>query len=200
MVNIALFGGTGAVGSAFAEYALEAKHSVVLQARTPTKVKITHEKLQIVQGDGTSSDDVVAICEGCDVIVSCAGNSRIMESLATNMVHAAKIHNIKRCYFVTSLGIGGSSPVVRFLLGCMVGWGNIHDYEAADKIILEAGFTTIRPTGLTDKGDPDGKYFATSKTGIRNGSLHKKDVALFICEEITNNVWGGKSLQLYAAK
>ena len=200
MVKIALLGGTGGCGSAFLKFALEANHSVVLQARTPSKVTVTHENLSVVQGDGTSADDVLALCAGCDVVVSCAGSSRIMETLATNCVAACKAHKIERCYFITSLGMGGSSPTVRFVLGMVVSWGNIYDCEAADKIILDAGFTAIRPTELTDKGEPAGKYNATAETGMAMGALHKSDVGLFICDEISKNEWSGKPVQLYKAK
>mmetsp|Transcript_10890 Transcript_10890/g.23081 ORF Transcript_10890/g.23081 Transcript_10890/m.23081 type:complete len:201 (-) Transcript_10890:113-715(-) len=200
MAKITLFGGTGGCGSAFLTHALEAKHSVVLQARTPSKVTVTHENLTVVQGDGTSAEDVMAVCAGSDVVVSCAGSSRIMESLARNIVAACKAHKIERCYFITSLGMGGSSPTVRFVLGCIVGWGNIHDCEAADKIILDAGFTAVRPTELTVKGEPAEKYCATAETGMSMGALHKSDVGLFICDEISSNEWCKKPVQLYKAK
>jgi len=200
MVKIALFGGTGGCGSAFLKYALEEGYSIVLQARTPSKVTTTHENLTVVKGDGTSVEDVLSVCVGCDLVVSCAGSSKIMESLATNIVAACKKHSIERCYFITSLGMGGSSPTIRFVLGCIVGWENIHDCEAADKIVLEAGFTAIRPTELTDKGEPAGKYNATAETGMGMGALHKADVGRFICDEIGKNEWGGKPVQLYKAK
>ncbi len=58
MVKVALFGGTGGCGSAFADYALEANHSVVLLARTPSKVEITYDNLNVIEGDGTSAEDV----------------------------------------------------------------------------------------------------------------------------------------------
>jgi len=200
MVKIALFGGTGGCGSAFLNFALEAGHSIALQARTPSKVTVTHENLKVVQGDGTSAEDVLAVCEGCDVVVSCAGSARIMEVLAKNIVAACKAHNVERCYFITSLGMGGSSPTIRFILGCIVSFANINDCEAADKLILDAGFTAIRPTELTDAGEPAGKYNATSETGMGMGALHKSDVGLFISDEITKNEWGGKPVQLYKAK
>eukprot|EP00584_Thalassiosira_punctigera_P001214 CAMPEP_0172543524 /NCGR_PEP_ID=MMETSP1067-20121228/13891_1 /TAXON_ID=265564 ORGANISM="Thalassiosira punctigera, Strain Tpunct2005C2" /NCGR_SAMPLE_ID=MMETSP1067 /ASSEMBLY_ACC=CAM_ASM_000444 /LENGTH=62 /DNA_ID=CAMNT_0013329955 /DNA_START=16 /DNA_END=200 /DNA_ORIENTATION=+ len=62
-----------------------------------------------------------------------------MKAVATNIIAACDMHDIKRCYFVTSLGMGGSSPTVRFVLGCVVGFANIADYDAADKKILDAG-------------------------------------------------------------
>jgi len=206
MTKIALLGGTGGCGSAFLEYALAANHSIVLLARTPSKVKLTHANLTVVQGDGTVSQDVMDVCAGCDIVICAAGSAPgsplIMESLATNVVAACQAHGIDRCYFITSLGMGGSSPTVRFVLGCVVSWDNIHDCEAADRIILEAGagFTAVRPNELTDKGDPVGKYLATSATGMGLGALHKGDVGKFLCDEIEKNDWGGKPVQLYKAK
>ena len=199
-MKIALLGGTGGCGSAFLQFALKANHSVVLQARTPSKVTTTHDNLKVVQGDGTSAEDVLALCANVDIVVSCAGSGGIMESLATNVVAACKAHGITRCYFITSLGMGGSSPTIRFILGCVVGFGNIRDCDAADKVILDAGFTAVRPDGLTDKGEPAGKYNATSDTGMGMGGLHKSDVGLFICDEISKNEWSGKPVQLYKAK
>jgi putative NADH-flavin reductase len=73
MVKVALLGGTGGCGSAFVEHALAAGHSILLLARTPSKVTTTHENLQVIQGDGTSAEDVLALCDGCDVVVSCVG-------------------------------------------------------------------------------------------------------------------------------
>jgi hypothetical protein len=163
----------------------------------------------VVQGDAKSVQDVKAVCEGCDVVVCCTGNSKnnvMMEALAKNVVAACQEDKISRCYFITSLGFGGSSPVIRFVLGMIglmtgVGFVNIRDYEAADKLLLDSGFTVVRPTELVDKGEPAGKYLATSETGMAfNGGVHKSDVALFLCEEITKNEWGGKPVQVYKAK
>jgi putative NADH-flavin reductase len=76
MVNIALFGATGACGSFFLEHALAANHSIVMLARIPSEVSITNDNLKVVQGDAPSDQDVKAVCEGCDVVVSCTGNSK----------------------------------------------------------------------------------------------------------------------------
>ena len=103
MVTIALLGATGGCGSAFLKYALEAGHTVRAQARTPSKVTTKHGKLTVIKGDATSADDVAALCEGCEVAVSCAGSAKIMESLAKNLVVACEKHGIQRCYCVTSV-------------------------------------------------------------------------------------------------
>jgi hypothetical protein len=42
--------------------------------------------------------------------------------------------------------MGGSSPFIPFVLGLITGFVNIRDYEAADKLPLDFGFTAVRPT------------------------------------------------------
>merc|ERR1711862_336883 len=140
------------------------------------------------------------LCAGCDVVVSCAGGGKIMGELASNVVAACRDHGIERCYFITSLGMGGSSPTIRFVLGCVVGFGNIEDCEAADRLILKSGFTAVRPTELTEKGKAAGRYNATIETGMGLGAVHKRDVGLFICDEIAKNEWAGRAVQVYKAK
>ena len=87
----------------------------------------------------------------------------------------------------------------------IVGWENIYDCEAADTIILDAGFTAVRPTELTDSGDPAGVYTATADSGMSfRGAVHKGDVGRFLCDEIEEGKWVkaagtklGVAVQLY---
>ena len=51
-MNIAVFGGTGGLGKALVTQGLEAGHEVLVLARTPEKMTVTHDALTVVQGDG----------------------------------------------------------------------------------------------------------------------------------------------------
>lgn len=181
------------------------QHSIVMLARNASKVE-KRENLTVIQGDATSLSDVKAVCKDCDVVVSCAGNNGsvlIMEKLANSIVSACEEYKISRAYFMTSLGIGGSSPFLKILLSLFLGFERIKDYEAADKCIVEhPGMTVVRPTQLIDKGEPSGTYWATSETGmqVRGGGIHKEDVGLFRCDEIVKDEWSGKPVQLYNSK
>ena len=63
---------------------------------------------------------------------------------------------------------------------------------------MDAGYAPVRPTELTDKEEPAGKYFAASETGM--GALRKKYVGLFVCGEIDKSEWSGKPVQLCKAR
>ena len=119
--TIALLGGTGACGKAFCEKVLSSSnHKIRLLARTPSKISTKNSNLEVIEGDGTSFDDVDKLIKGCDMVVSCAGNSDkllIMNKLVSNVITSCKNHNVSRFYCITSLGLGGSSFIVKFF--CM---------------------------------------------------------------------------------
>jgi NAD(P)-dependent dehydrogenase (short-subunit alcohol dehydrogenase family) len=197
MVVVCLLGATGGCGRAFLGLALERGHTVRALARTPTKIESEHERLTVLQGCATVAKDVADAAAGCDIVVSCVGNSdkrQIMKTLVDNVLAVQP----PRFYCITSLGMGGSSPTVRFLLGMFIGWANIRDYEAADKAVLDAGFTVVRPTELKDI-EGTGKYLATAATGMAMKPLSKPDVGLFLADVLDDTTWDGKAVQLYFA-
>ena len=159
MVNIALLGGTGGVGSKFVALALERGHRVALLARTPSKVEIKHANLTIVQGSSTVAEDVASIITPeIDVVVSCLGNTDkncVMANSAKNIVAACP----KRMLAISSMGIGGSSRVVKFLLTMIIRKEGVKDYESAEMVYKDASNASsssisvviVRPDILCDK-------------------------------------------------
>lgn len=197
-MKIGVLGGTGGVGTPFLKLALERGHSLVVLARTPSKLEPIPDHMTVVQGDSTIAQDVQKVCDGVDLVVSMVGNPKkpIVEDTIKNIVACAP----KRVIGITSLGMGGSAPFVKFVLGLIVGKPNIVDCEAADKLLLDYGSkaVTVRPTGLAD-GPGAGKYEATKKTGMRFKPLKKADVALFLADILEDSTWDGGAVQLYAA-
>jgi len=197
MVLVGVIGGTGGCGVPLINYLLDKGYSVQMLARTPEKVEQKdNPEVTVIKGDALNEEDIVQVCQDVDILISCAGGGpgvRIMEKLASNVVKAKP----KRCYFITSLGMGGSSTAVNLLLSLVVGRKNIVDCDKADSLILENGYTVVRPCEL--KGDPLGDYYATSKTGMSIKAISKTDVALFLANCVENTEWDGKPVQLYNA-
>lgn len=193
--KIGVLGATGGVGSAFVKFALNRGHDVRAMCRTPSKMS-EHANLEVIKGDSVSAEDVAKLVDGVDCVVCAVGNEkhRIMEKTAANILAA----NPKRVIFITSLGMGGSSPTIRTILGLIVGFAQIHDCEAADTLIRGATcpWTVVRPTALSTEPGV-GKYLATEKGGIGIRTLSKEDVALFMADSIEDTEWIGKAVQLY---
>ena len=58
--HIALFGPTGRVGREVMQRALAAGHRVTAVARTPAKVTVTHQHLEVLAADATRPEQVLA--------------------------------------------------------------------------------------------------------------------------------------------
>mmetsp|Transcript_36020 Transcript_36020/g.84301 ORF Transcript_36020/g.84301 Transcript_36020/m.84301 type:complete len:204 (-) Transcript_36020:521-1132(-) len=202
MVKIGVLGGTGGIGRIFVKLGLEAGHTMVVLARSPAKVEEVvpvkgtplADRLQVIEGDCTNAANVASTVEGCDVVVSMAGGPKMLEKTAENLLAAKP----KRFLFITSLGCGGSSGCIKFILSLIVGFSQFADVEAADAIVRAAQcpYVLVRPDGLAD-GNPRGKVKATEEGGVGMGDVKRADVAKFLLDCVTDTQWDGKAVQLY---
>ena len=71
--SIALFGASGNTGSAVLSLALEKGYMVKAMVRTPSKVKVQHANLTLIQGDFGMPEKIKETVSGCDYVVSVAG-------------------------------------------------------------------------------------------------------------------------------
>jgi uncharacterized protein YbjT (DUF2867 family) len=81
-VRLALFGGTGTVGSAVLGQALEHGHEVRALARTPEKLSRTDPALTVVPGDALDPAAVATTLAGCHSVVSALGGFGGPESIS----------------------------------------------------------------------------------------------------------------------
>ena len=205
-MRIALFGATGAVGGHFLNKALAAGHEVTALVRTPEKLS-EHTNLSVLKGDVTSPSDVAKLISGADVVVSCLGNVKgvlIMEIAAKAILEAsAKQSKPQKCFFISSIGCGGTSWVVKKMLQLIGGRSSFADYERADARISSEGevpYVLVRPAALKEKPG-NGKYRVFQDDGTFARPIAKEDVAEFLFDAISSNQWDGRGgLQLAGMK
>lgn len=204
-MKVGVLGGTGNVGQVVVEEALKKGYSIIILARDPAKVKITNERLEVRKGDATSAEDVKRLCEACDVVVSVVGGTPTSGWVCTPTVKALLAANPKRMMVLTSLGVNGSSPTVRFLLHHCINRA-IHgsseleekslfrDAETADALVQGApgAWVLVRPTYMEDL-PPTGQYLATAQENVGCGwmfnPVSKSDVAKFFVEHLEDKRW-----------
>jgi putative NADH-flavin reductase len=205
-MRITLFGATGAVGGHFLNKALAADYEVTALVRTPEKLN-KHTNLSALKGGVTSSSDVAKVILGADVVVSCLGNAKgvlIMEKAAEAILQAAaEQSNPPKCLFVSSIGCGGTSWVVKQMLQMIGGRSSFADYERADARISheeEVPYVLVRPAALKEKPG-NGKYRVFQGDGTFARPMAKEDVAEFLFDAISSNQWDGRGgLQLAGMK
>ena len=205
-MRIALFGATGAVGGHFLNKVLAAGHEVTALVRTPEKLR-ENTSLSALKGEVTSPSDVAKPISGADVVVSCLGNVKgvlIMEKAAEAILQAsAEQSKPPKCLFVSSIGCGGTSWVVKQMLQLIGGRSSFVDYERADSRISlegEVPYVLVRPAALKEKPG-NGKYRVFQGDGTFARPMAKEDVAEFLFDAISSNQWDGRGgLQLAGMK
>lgn len=196
-MKIALFGATGAVGGYFLKKALAAGHDVTALVRSLEKLS-GQPGLKLVKGDIADRSGVQSIIDQADVVVSCLGNIKavlIMEKAAEAILQAAAAQpNPPKCLFVSSIGCGGTSWVVKQMLQLIGGRSSFADYERADKRIAhetKLRYVLVRPAALKEKPG-NGKYRTFQADGTFARPIAIEDVAAFLIDALESDQWDGK--------
>ena len=201
--TIAVFGANGNVGRAFVRLAADAGYTIRAFVRTPERFDNpdpTH--IEVVQGDATNADDVARAIVGADVVASFLGNPHpnprklyIMEAAANHILTAAADQpKPPRCLMISSVGVGGSSWLIKLMLQMIGGREGFADYERAEaRIRSDSGVpvAVIRPYALNDK-PPTGRYKVLGGTAHIAKPIPRPDVAKFFLDCVEDTRWDGR--------
>lgn len=204
MMKIIVFGATGGVGKYVVQQGLDAGLEVTAFVRTPAKLEITHENLNVVQGDAFNKEEVSAAISNHDAVVSCLGSSKGMrkseelQNMTKNIVEGMKEHNVERIVYTASAGVhkeltGIMGKVIMQLLK-----NALIDHRAAVGHIQDAGLncTIVRPMGLSNK-EFTGEYReAASGVPAKSSSIPRADVAHFIIKALKDSSYENTSIGL----
>lgn len=201
-MKIIVFGATGGVGKSVVKQAVDNGFEVTAFVRTPSKLEVTHENLNVVQGDAFNPAEVSAAIAGHDAVVSCLGSSQGMkksselEEMVKNIVAGMQDHGVKRIVYTASAGIYQELPGVsgKLMMGMLK--NALTDHRAAVDWIEAHGltYTIVRPMGLTN-GVFTGNY-REAATGVpeKSKSIARADVAHFILKALNNAQYENSSI------
>ncbi|WP_225445852.1 NAD(P)-dependent oxidoreductase [Paenibacillus arenosi] len=110
--TIAIIGGTGKVGRAIVKQALSEGYSVRMLARNPERVSVTHERLDVVQGDAQDAHIYAKLLEGSHAVINSFGQpgrdkDPIYSKVTNHIIAAMNELGIRRFIGIT----GGSLDV-----------------------------------------------------------------------------------------
>ena len=112
--RILIVGATGGTGRQLVAQALERGFTVTALVRNPSRLRMDHPRLAVVQGDVLDEAAVDAAMAGQDAIVCALGHrryfspTRILSQGTRNILRAMETHGVRRFVCETSLGIGDS--------------------------------------------------------------------------------------------
>jgi putative NADH-flavin reductase len=150
-MKIAIFGGTGGTGLQLIKQALQVGHHVKALLRTPSKLKIQDDNLEIIKGDVLNKEEVDNTVENTELILSALGvtglgSTTLYSDSIANIISAAESKNITRIMCVTAAGVGVKSNRWKI-------FKNIYaDMERMENALMNStlNYTIMKPPGLTN--------------------------------------------------
>lgn len=177
--RVLIVGATGGTGRELVAEALERGYAVTAFVRDPSRVRVTHPQLTVVEGDVLDYGSVEAAMRGQEAVVSALGHkrffypTRILSHGTRNLLQAMEAHGVPRFVCETSLGIGDSAGrmglyYTLFVIPVILPF-YFWDKTRQERLIARSNvdWVIIRPGVLTD--------------GVKRGSFrHGRHVGSFL--------------------
>ncbi len=192
--SVTVIGATGKLGLVVVNKFLYSGYHIKAAVRNPdSKMLPSHAQLSVLACDATNYDMVAGAISGSTVVISCLGNNSgkpIMEQAFSNILAASRAQDkIPRCFFTTSLGLGGSAPPVKMMLSLVIGKKLMDDLEQADSLVRsqeDVPYVLTRPARLKD-GPGKGRFHIIEKEQVLSArSIDREDVAQFYLDCMTD--------------
>jgi uncharacterized protein YbjT (DUF2867 family) len=206
-MKFALFGATGPTGQEILRQGLERGHSISALVRTPSKLKISANLLNVVEGDVLDPQAVKATLLGCEgVIVTLGGKmsdkKRALTIGTTNIVECMKTTGLARLVVVTSVGVGDSRGEAGFFFERIIVplflRAEFADKNSQEAVVRASGldFVIVRPGQLTNEPAKGIYQAAPHLPAGKAPKITRADVAHFCLEQLTSDRWLSASVSL----
>lgn len=201
-MKLIIFGASGGTGSELVQQALAMGHGVTAFVRDSGQIKLSHERLNLVQGDVLNSAVVQQAIQNQDAVICSLGAKATSKDMlrangTKNIIDAMQVMDVGRLVCLSALGCGESRSLLPFhykYLLCPLFLRHVYrDHEAQESYVRDSklDWTIIRPAALTD-GQLTGSYLHGVKP--TNESLKMKisraDVAQFMLRQLKENIFG----------
>ncbi len=175
-------------------------------ARSATRTKVSHERLETMDGDALVTSDVIKAVEGVDAVLQTLGaplNMKLIRGPVTLfskstsvLLPAMKSAGVTRLVALTGFGAGDSKPAVHSLQrpGFNAVLGKAYADKAEQERMIKASdleWTIARP-GVLRNGTSDADYrVITDPKAWCNGVTRRADVAHFMVRAAESNQYAG---------
>lgn len=202
MKTIALFGGTGQTGKLFLKLALSKGYWVRALVRTPEKLQVKHQNLEVFQGDVLNEKDVSKVVQGSTVVVSLFGHVKgspewLQTNGTKNIVSAMQKHGVDK---IISLSGGGlpfpekdqpkfADKMIRTIMKIAVP-KILNDAIEHHKVLDKSGldWIIVRGPRLTND-EPKGTY-RVGWVGVNASTkIARGDLANFILKQVQDETY-----------
>lgn len=200
--RILILGATGGTGRQLVAQALERGYAVTAFVRDPSRLRVDHQQLTVVQGDVLDPASVEAAMRGQEAVLSALGHkryfyrTRILSEGTRNVLRAMETHRVPRLICETSLGIGDSAGRMGlyytfFVIPVILPF-YFWDKTRQERVIARSNveWVIVRPGALTN-GDKRGRSRHGRHVGgfLLTVRVSRADVADFMLNQLTSNTY-----------
>ena len=212
--TIAIIGATGATGKYVLQAAIDRGYKIKVLARTPAKLDVFKDKIEIIKGSIDDLDAVKTLFNGVDVVLSSLGTNKkpnyIVEKGVRVMLQAIQSSNNKpRFIHMSAVGLGDSvlqckkSWLWTFIVKVsfpLIGSELFADMERAEQLIIhtkDINAVIMRAAILNNKS-PRGYIVHTSDEPVGKMFISRQDIAAFMLDCVDDNSYDGKAISLFS--
>jgi putative NADH-flavin reductase len=195
--RVLIIGATGGTGRQLVAQALERGFTVTALVQNPSRLRVDHRRLTVIQGDVLEVASLEAAMHGQDAVLSALGHkrycypTRILSVGTSTILQAMEAHQVRRIVCETSLGIGDSAGrwglYYTFFVIPLILPFYFWDKKRQDRIIAGSNvdWVIVRPGALTN-----GAKRGCLRHGSRVGSflwtvrVSRADVAEFMLDQL----------------
>ncbi|MCE4048702.1 NAD(P)H-binding protein [Bacillus sp. Au-Bac7] len=197
--KIAIIGGTGKVGRRIAVKALENGYQVRMLVRTPKKLSLNDDRIEIVEGAVQNREDIQKLLKDCQIVINTFGQplkeKPIYSSVTKTIIEIMAELQIERYIGVTggSLTISndkkslinrlGAKLFENFYSDMMIDKKKEWDFLNSNEQIIK--WTLIRLPFITDQEDIG--YIKENLTDLPGIKITNGDIATFIINQIEDS-------------
>lgn len=202
--RLLVVGATGGTGRRLVAQALERGHVVTAFVRNPSKLRIEHPQLHVLQGDVLDYGAVEQAVRGQQAVMCALGHkrffgpTRILSEGTRNLLRAMETHRVPRLVCETSLGIGDSAGrmglyYTLFVIPVILPF-YFWDKTRQERLISASSveWVIVRPGVLTN-GEKRDAYRHGSKVGsfVTTVRISRADVADFMLNQLSSDAYVG---------
>jgi putative NADH-flavin reductase len=200
-MKLVIFGASGATGQHLLKQALAAGHDLKVVVRTPEKISLQAERLQVIQGDVLKPETIESALADQDAVLLVLGvsNKRLPTTLFSegvqNVLHAMKRQGVSRFICVSASGFINDSKdafMIKYVFKPLL--QNILKHMYADLKRMETlvkasqlDWTLIRPARLTDGPHTQVYRTALDANVIGGASISRADLADCMLKQLSNS-------------
>jgi nucleoside-diphosphate-sugar epimerase len=218
-MKILVLGATGGSGRAVVDELLEAGHEVTAFSRNAARLG-ARERLDRVNGDATSAEDVERAVSGHDAVVVTLGISEnplrvrllgpahtpldVRSAGTRNVIRAMKRQGVRKLVVQTSYGVGDTRERLGFvdrLFFKLLLAPQIADTELQDRDVKESGLDWViaQPVHLNDLDDAAGPFLSSTGDTGRSMKVSRRSVARFLARATIGAEFIGQTVALSGA-